>query len=317
MGERKVLNRYVPADFDPKIIPKFKRDKNKAVEVRTMLPFSIRCETCGEYMGRGKKFNSRKEYCQGEDYMGIRRWRFLIKCCVCSAEISFKTDPQSTDYVCEYGATRNFELWKENDAAKEEEERAREEDEADAMKSLENRTMDSKMEMDVLDALDEIKAMNQRYERVDTESILRRREEAEKAKSEANRGLSTEDEALVKSIRFRSSQPKQLSDDDDSDKESSKPSKTIDIFHAVQDQLASKQKSTQDTMFTVKKKKRKAADDGKTKSALQSGVNNSVSVATSNRPDSGETSPKKVKTKVSDSNALGGLMMGYGSSDSD
>ena len=38
----------------------------------------------------------------------------------------------------------------------------------DSMKALENRTIDNKVEMDVLDALDEIRAINQRHERIDT-----------------------------------------------------------------------------------------------------------------------------------------------------
>ena len=40
------------------------------------------------------------------------------------------------------------------------------------MKALENRTIDNKVEMDVLDALDEIKAINQRHERIDTNQLL-------------------------------------------------------------------------------------------------------------------------------------------------
>ena len=38
----------------------------------------------------------------------------------------------------------------------------------DSMKALENRTIDNKVEMDVLDALDEIRAINQRHERINT-----------------------------------------------------------------------------------------------------------------------------------------------------
>ena len=75
----------------------------------------MRCDTCGEYMYRGKKFNSRKEDMPGEDYMGIRKFRFYIKCSVCSAEITFCTDPKNSDYECESGALRNFEMWREND----------------------------------------------------------------------------------------------------------------------------------------------------------------------------------------------------------
>ena len=32
---------------------------------------------------------------------------------MCSNEIAFKTDPQNQDYVCESGATRNFESWRQ------------------------------------------------------------------------------------------------------------------------------------------------------------------------------------------------------------
>jgi hypothetical protein len=173
MGERKVLVRYIPPDFDPSIIPRFKRDRSKAAEVRMMLPFSMRCSTCGEYMGRGKKFNSRKEECVGEAYMGIRRFRFIIKCSVCSAQISFKTDPKNSDYECEWGATRNYEVWKDNEqAVAKDAEATAEEERLDSMRALENRTLDSKTEMDILDALDETLAINRRHERVDTDALL-------------------------------------------------------------------------------------------------------------------------------------------------
>jgi hypothetical protein len=338
MGERKVLNRYVPPDFDPKIIPKFKRDKDKPSEVRTMLPFSMRCETCGEYMGRGKKFNSRKEYCKGEDYMGIRRWRFLVKCCVCNAEISFKTDPKSTDYEIEYGAVRNFEVWKDNDAALEQDEKTREQEDQDAMKSLENRTLDSKLEMDVLDTLDEIKAMNQRHERVDTESILKLREEkAAEAARVAAGGLTEADEALVKATRFRASQPKTLSDDDDDDddkddKEEESSSthgtggKSIDVFRAVQSQLAAAAKKSSQAQATpsivIKKKKRKAPAAPVSASTVVppkvSIVNSSSSINSSvNSNDNQADGAVVKKAKAAGNGALGGLMMGYGSSSDD
>merc|ERR1712147_547925 len=55
-------------------------------------------------MYRGKKFNSRKEDVIGDDYLGIKKYRFYIKCCVCNNEIAFKTDPKNQDYVCESGS---------------------------------------------------------------------------------------------------------------------------------------------------------------------------------------------------------------------
>lgn len=92
--------------------------------------------------------------------MGIQIFRFYFKCTRCSAELTIKTDPQNSDYVVESGATRNFEPWREEDEASEKEKHKRNAEEmGDPMKSLENRTLDSKREMDILAALDEMKSM--------------------------------------------------------------------------------------------------------------------------------------------------------------
>jgi len=44
-----------------------------------MAPCNMRCDTCGEYIYKGKKFNARKEDVDNEDYLGIRIYRFYIK----------------------------------------------------------------------------------------------------------------------------------------------------------------------------------------------------------------------------------------------
>jgi len=174
MGERKVLNRYFPPDFDPSLVPKRKWDPLKQVEVRMMIPFSMQCLKCGEFMYRGKKFNSRKEDALNEDYLGVRIYRFYVKCSVCSNEIAFKTDPKNQDYVCESGASRNYESWRQQDDAEASLEASRKADESqNAMAALEGRTLDSKIEMDILDALDEIKAHNRRTAELDTADVLR------------------------------------------------------------------------------------------------------------------------------------------------
>ena len=46
------------------------------------------------------------------------------------------------------------------------------EEEGNAMKALENRTLDSKREMDIMAALDELQTLNKRQARVDTEAAL-------------------------------------------------------------------------------------------------------------------------------------------------
>ena len=41
MGERKVLNKYIPPDFDPSLVPRIKKKKDDLVQVRMMIPFSM------------------------------------------------------------------------------------------------------------------------------------------------------------------------------------------------------------------------------------------------------------------------------------
>lgn len=170
MAERKVLNKYFPPDFDPALIPRRKQPKDLQHKVRLMTPFSMRCNTCGEYIYKGKKFNARKETTE-ETYHNIKIFRFYIRCNRCAAEITFKTDPANSDYVAEHGAQRNFEPWRGDDSASVEKE---EEEENNPMKALENRTQDSKREMEIMDALDEIRTRNAVNERVDADTLLNR-----------------------------------------------------------------------------------------------------------------------------------------------
>mmetsp|Transcript_37001 Transcript_37001/g.75437 ORF Transcript_37001/g.75437 Transcript_37001/m.75437 type:complete len:347 (+) Transcript_37001:93-1133(+) len=227
MGERKVLNKYIPADFDPLLVPRSKKPKDDLVTVRMMLPFSIQCSTCSSFLYRGRKFNSKKEAVKGIEgkYLGIQRFRFYIKCSDCARPITFLTDPQKADYEMESGGTRNYEVWHDETKVNAENERSVEEEEKlDSMKALENRVAESQREMAEMDALEEIRAMNERHSRlmkgggrkVDVaEAVLKAREVAmgggggkknggvaEELLDLNENGLTKDEEDLVQSIKF-------------------------------------------------------------------------------------------------------------------
>lgn len=134
----------------------------------------MRCVTCGEYIYKGKKFNARKEDVEHETYLGIRIYRFYIKCTRCLQEISFKTDPQNTDYEIEAGATRNFMALKlAEEQARKELEDLKEEEASNPMKLLENRTQQSRNEIELLESLEELKDLNRRQQDVNYDEMLK------------------------------------------------------------------------------------------------------------------------------------------------
>lgn len=90
--------------------------------------------------------------------------RFYMRCSACSAEITFKTDPENSSYTVEHGATANWVPWQpggggesgggpSSSAAP-----PPPEAEGDAMAALEARVAASKRELDMLDAVDELRA---------------------------------------------------------------------------------------------------------------------------------------------------------------
>lgn len=217
MSERKVLNKYYPPDFDPSKIPKLKLPKDRQYVVRLMAPFNMRCKTCGEYIYKGKKFNARKETVMNELYMGLPIFRFYIKCTRCLAEITFKTDPENTDYAMEHGATRNFQAEKLIEEEEKKIQRDREEEELNnPMKVLENRTRDSKMEMEVLENLQELKELNQRQARVDFEGMIDQYRDLEQREREREK---EEDERETKEMLERALVKRLRDSDSDSDQD--------------------------------------------------------------------------------------------------
>jgi len=201
MSERKVLNKYYPPDFDPSKIPKSKEKRNATFAIRLMAPCNMRCTTCGEYIYKGRKFNARKEDVDDMNYLGLRIYRFYIKCTACVSEICFRTDPETTDYVLEAGATRNFEaLKKAEDQADREAEARKEELENNPMKLLEERTAASKNEMEVAESLEELRELNRRTVAVDYTTMLNKYQKARETEIEEEE---RKDEEFVKAVFSR------------------------------------------------------------------------------------------------------------------
>ena len=217
MGERKVVNKYIPPDFDPKLVPRGSRPKDDLVPVRMMLPFTIQCGNCSSFLYKGTKFNSKKEPMRGADgkYLGIQRFRFVIKCTACLRPLTFLTDPKNADYEMENGGTRTYEVRKDKERTEEEavvKETAQEK--IDPMKALEKRVIASQREMADIDNLEEIKAMNMRNVKLlgivsstssgGVDAVLSIRDKIHEPKHyvDPHDSLCDEDELLIQSIQF-------------------------------------------------------------------------------------------------------------------
>ncbi|NXQ25522.1 YJU2 factor, partial [Alaudala cheleensis] len=148
--------KYYPPDFDPAKIPKLKLPKDRQYVVRLMAPFNMReLGICGSG--------------------GV--WSRIP---TLSRVFPPQTDPENTDYTMEHGATRNFQAEKLLEEEEKRLQKEREEEELNnPMKVLENRTKDSKLEMEVLENLQELKELNQRQANVDFEAMLKQYKELE------------------------------------------------------------------------------------------------------------------------------------------
>lgn len=174
MGERKVVNKYYPPDFDPAKLKKPKMPPDKQIKTRMMLPFTCKCSVCGTYLHIGTKFNMRKETLTDETYLGIEIIRFFFKCTRCTTEITMKSDPKNHDYICESNAARQYDERRDLEAAENALQALKKQEELDPMKFLEARTMESKREMAVQEALGSILELNKVQKKVDFDQVMKK-----------------------------------------------------------------------------------------------------------------------------------------------
>lgn len=165
---------------------------------------------------------------------------FYIRCPRCSAEITFKTDPKNSDYACEIGAARNFEPQRAEDTANASAAAAREEEEANnPMRALENRTADSRRELDIINSLEDLRSINAMKEKAKSsgdviewfnkeKEALEKRQEEDEEEEEIRRIFGrTEDGARLK----------RLVDDYNDDEEEEKSVKRVAVQQPVQVQV--------------------------------------------------------------------------------
>jgi len=331
MSERKVLNKYYPPDFDPANIPRGPGGRNKTFIIRLMAPCNMRCTTCGEYIYKGRKFNARKEDVDDMNHLGLRIYRFYIRCTACVSEIVFRTDPANTDYVLEAGATRNFEALAKAEKIAEEEQKAHAQELADnPMKLLEERTEASKNEMARMEALEELHDLNKRTIKVDYETML---DQYERLREEAAKKQEEEDEAFVKTIFGKDSGSggtvKRIVDTEEGDSSDEefrrtkkiKVDKPTDLLGKKEDEAsAGKKEAWQKSIGMMSKKgglgvlvRKKPNTSTKGKEAEKKGLPVPVSESSS-VPEPGGSNPKPASSGTS--SALG-MLGGYSGSSSD
>ena len=268
MGEINGLQTYISPDYDPAFLGRGTKKKGDSrIEVRLALPFSMHCTACNEFLYKGRKFNAKKETVAGEVYLGLKIYRFYIKCTRCSAHLTFKTDPKAGSYICETGCTRNFEMYLEEQAEKALEEEEAAAIELDPMQALESKTAANQAELDTIDALEEEQVRRGNIDRLSTAPLeVLAALDATRAQSEGGagassalneHGLSAEDEAQLASVRFGASSGtvRNESSDSDSDTDGEKPPPAAELY-----QTAAPVKASASTLTVVRRKRRRDED---------------------------------------------------------
>eukprot|EP00605_Chrysophyceae_sp_TOSAG23-4_P000910 GSChrysophyteH1.ASY1.ANO1.1004.1 assembled CDS len=266
MGERKGFQTYISPDFDPALVPKKSKKKGDVrIEVRLALPFSMSCTACNEFMYKGRKFNAKKETVTGETYLGLKIYRFYIKCTRCAAPITFKTDPKEGSYVCEKGSTRNFELFLEEKAEAQEKQEKEEAVQLDPIQALESKTAANQAELDAIDELEAERARRSRNDRLSSApldvlaALDTQRTISANIQAGLTDGLTAADEVeLAQAVFASSNRAQRLDSDSDDDSDIYRPSKAVLAKSAAATTSNTASTSTTNTGVTLLRRKRES-----------------------------------------------------------
>jgi len=202
--EEKIESNYYPPDWDPKKVPKRFAQQVKAkytkkshedrfavcnqMQIRTMAPFNIRCNSCGFYTNKGSKIQANVDKWPdpkdpSKDYLYLDKisvWRFHIRCINCRAVIVFRTDPEHQDYDIISGGTRSFRSAYVRARAEEAAEDQQEEIEKNnPMKLLEDRTLASRKELEEVELLEDLQEIRNAPSNTDAGDLLMKKINAE------------------------------------------------------------------------------------------------------------------------------------------
>jgi len=102
---------YHPPNWDPTKQGRDAFQKSKGVNqyqmfglIRFETPWNMYCKGCNSHIGRGVRYNAKKDGVG--KYFSTKIWEFTMRCHECSGEIKIRTDPENTDYKCIAGCRR-------------------------------------------------------------------------------------------------------------------------------------------------------------------------------------------------------------------
>ena len=206
MSDRKGQSKWYDPNFDYHELEKYNKQlkktrqqtKSNQTEVRMIVPMSVQCLICNEYIYKGTKFNSKKETVEGEDYCGIKIYRFYFKCPNCKNIFTIKTDPQHHCYVCEKNVKSNVDPRREELQRRENEMKMKkEEEENDIIKKMENQTRNAQREMKELERIDELKQMIRKNDSLSIDELI----ELRKQQNEMKNSKTDEKEIQINEIK--------------------------------------------------------------------------------------------------------------------